>query len=299
MSEPAVENQATTMSKPAHPLIQSWNSFFRKLRKNKAAMVGGFLILFFIIVAIIGPYFTPYQPDTTDVVNKLQSPSADHWFGTDHHGRDIFSRIIHGMSITLYVGFFSVILGATAGVVLGIVAGYYGGRVDSFIMRCMDVLLAFPGILLALAIVSVLGGSLQNVIIAVAIFSIPVFARIVRGSTLETRKLEYIDAVKALGASDFRIIFKHILPNVSSPIIVQATLNIATAVLTASGLSFLGLGAQPPTPEWGAMLADGRNYLYNAPHVAFFPGVMIVLVVLAFNILGDGLRDALDPKMKN
>jgi len=299
MSEPALENQSTTMSKPANPLIQSWKSFFRKLRKNKAAMVGGFLILFFIVVAIVGPYFTPYQPDTTDVVNKLQPPTADHWFGTDHHGRDIFSRIIHGMSLTLYVGFFSVILGATAGVVLGIVAGYYGGRIDSFIMRCMDVLLAFPGILLALAIVSVLGGSLQNVIIAVAVFSIPVFARIVRGSTLETRKLEYIDAVKALGASDFRIIFKHILPNVSSPIIVQATLNIATAVLTASGLSFLGLGAQPPTPEWGAMLSDGRNYLYNAPHVAFFPGIMIVLVVLAFNILGDGLRDALDPKMKN
>ena len=299
MSEPALENQSTTMSKPANPLIQSLKSFFRKLRKNKAAMVGGFLILFFIVVAIAGPYFTPYQPETTDVVNKLQPPTADHWFGTDHHGRDIFSRIIHGMSLTLYVGFFSVILGATAGVVLGIVAGYYGGRIDSFIMRCMDVLLAFPGILLALAIVSVLGGSLQNVIIAVAVFSIPVFARIVRGSTLETRKLEYIDAVKALGASDFRIIFKHILPNVSSPIIVQATLNIATAVLTASGLSFLGLGAQPPTPEWGAMLSDGRNYLYNAPHVAFFPGIMIVLVVLAFNILGDGLRDALDPKMKN
>lgn len=299
MSEPAIENQSTIMNKPTHPLLQSWKNFFRKLSKNKAALVGGFLILFFIVVALIGPYFTPYQPDTTDVVNKLQPPSADHWFGTDHHGRDIFSRIIHGMSITLYVGFFSVILGATAGVVLGIIAGYYGGRIDSFIMRCMDVLLAFPGILLALAIVSVLGGSLQNVIIAVAVFSIPVFARIVRGSTLETRKLEYIDAIKALGASDFRIIFKHILPNVSSPIIVQATLNIATAVLTASGLSFLGLGAQPPTPEWGAMLADGRNYLYNAPHVAFFPGVMIVFVVLAFNILGDGLRDALDPKMKN
>lgn len=299
MSEPAIENQSTIMNKTTHPLLQSWKNFFRKLSKNKAALVGGFLILFFIVVALIGPYFTPYQPDTTDVVNKLQPPTADHWFGTDHHGRDIFSRIIHGMSITLYVGFFSVILGATAGVVLGIIAGYYGDRIDAFIMRCMDVLLAFPGILLALAIVSVLGGSLQNVIIAVAVFSIPVFARIVRGSTLETRKLEYIDAIKALGASDFRIIFKHILPNVSSPIIVQATLNIATAVLTASGLSFLGLGAQPPTPEWGAMLADGRNYLYNAPHVAFFPGVMIVFVVLAFNILGDGLRDALDPKMKD
>lgn len=298
MSEPAIETE-TIMKKPANPLIQSWKNFYKKLKKNKAAMVGGFFIVFFIIVAFVGPYFTPYEPNTQDVVNKLQSPSADHWFGTDHHGRDIFSRIIHGMSITLYVGFASVILGATVGIVLGIIAGYYGGRTDSIIMRCMDVLLAFPGILLALAIVSVLGGSIRNVIIAVAIFSVPVFARIVRGSTLETRRLEYIDAVRALGASDFRIIFKHILPNVSSPIIVQATMNIATAVLTASGLSFLGLGAQPPTPEWGAMLSDGRNYLYNAPHVAFFPGVMIVAVVLAFNILGDGLRDALDPKMNN
>src|SRR5699024_7029125 len=164
-------DQTTNMNKTTHPLLQSWKNFFRKLSKNKAALVGGFLILFFIVVALIGPYFTPYQPDTTDVVNKLQPPTADHWFGTDHHGRDIFSRIIHGMSITLYVGFFSVILGATAGVVLGIIAGYYGGRIDAFIMRCMDVLLAFPGILLALAIVSVLGGSLQNVIIAVAVFS--------------------------------------------------------------------------------------------------------------------------------
>jgi peptide/nickel transport system permease protein len=202
------------------------------------------------------------------------------------------------MSITLYIGFFSVAMGATVGVVLGMISGYYGGKVDTVIMRVMDVLLAFPGILLALAIVSVLGPSLNNVIIAVAIFSIPVFARIVRGSTLSVRKLEYIDAMRALGASDTRIIFKHILPNIASPIIVQATLSIATTVLTAAGLSFLGLGAQPPMPEWGAMLSDGRNYLYNAWHVAFFPGVMIVAVVLAFNIFGDGLRDALDPKMK-
>ncbi|MEC5424122.1 ABC transporter permease [Virgibacillus sp. C22-A2] len=284
--------------KPPNPRFRNWKIVYSKLRKNKAAMIGGSLILFFIIIAIVGPYFTPYQPQTQNIVNKLQSPSGEHWFGTDNYGRDIFSRVIHGMSITLYVGFSSVVLGATVGVFFGIISGYYGGTIDAIIMRIMDVLLAFPGILLALAIVSVLGGSLQNVIIAVAIFSVPVFARIVRGSTLGVKKLEYIDAMKALGASDFRIIFKHILPNVTSPIIVQATLNIATAVLTASGLSFLGLGAQPPTPEWGAMLADGRNYLYNAPHVALFPGLMIVAVVLAFNIFGDGLRDALDPKTK-
>lgn len=292
-----IDNPSTAL-KPPNPRLKNAKIAYNKLKKNKAAMVGGFMILFFIIVAFIGPYFTPYEPQTQDLVNKLQPPSADHWFGTDHYGRDIFSRIIHGMSITLYIGFFSVAMGATVGVVLGMVSGYYGGKTDTVIMRVMDVLLAFPGILLALAIVSVLGPSLNNVIIAVAIFSVPVFARIVRGSTLSVRKLEYIDAMKALGASDFRILFKHILPNIASPIIVQATLSIATTVLTAAGLSFLGLGAQPPMPEWGAMLSDGRNYMYNAWHVAFFPGVTIVLVVLAFNIFGDGLRDALDPKMK-
>lgn len=292
-----IDNPRTAV-KPPNPRLKNAKIAYNKLKKNKAAMIGGILILFFIAVAFIGPYFTPYEPDAQNVVNKLQPPSADHWFGTDHHGRDIFSRIIHGMSITLYIGFFSVAMGAMVGVILGMISGYYGGKIDTIIMRIMDVLLAFPGILLALAVVSVLGPSLNNVIIAVAIFSIPVFARIVRGSTLSVRKLEYIDAMRALGASDRRIIFKHILPNIASPIIVQATLSIATTVLTAAGLSFLGLGAQPPMPEWGAMLSDGRNYLYNAWHVAFFPGVMIVAVVLAFNIFGDGLRDALDPKMK-
>jgi peptide/nickel transport system permease protein len=298
MSEQSI-NKAVTSSPPPNPTVQRWKSFYKKLRKNKAAMVGGFLILFFIAVAIIGPHFTPYEPNVQNHVNKLASPSAEHWFGTDHHGRDIFSRIIHGMSITLYVGFFSVVIGAIFGIFLGIVSGYYGGKTDTLIMRVMDIFLAFPGILLALAIVSVLGGSLTNVIIAVGIFSVPVFARIVRGSTLAVRKLEYIDAVKALGASDARIIIKHILPNVTSPLIVQATLSIATSILTASGLSFLGMGAQPPTPEWGAMLSGGRNYMWDAPHVTFFPGIAIVIVVLAFNIFGDGLRDALDPKMKN
>ena len=246
---------------------------------------------------LVGPWLTTQSPTDIQVLNKLKPPSAEHWFGTDNFGRDIFTRIIHGMALTLKVGFLSVAMGGSVGVVLGIVSGYYGGKIDTIIMRVMDVLLAFPGILLALAIVSVLGGSLTNVIIAVGLFSVPAFARIVRGSTLSVRKLEYIDAVKALGATDFRIIFKHILPNVMSPIIVQATLRIATAVLTASGLSFLGLGAQPPAPEWGAMLNDGRTYMSNAPHLILFPGMMIVLVVLAFNIFGDGLRDALDPKM--
>ena len=299
MSQQLVSNKEINNSPPPNPRLESWKSFYKKLRKNKAAMVGGFLILLFIIIAIIGPSLTQYGPSDQNIVNKLQSPSAEHWFGTDHLGRDIFTRIIHGMSITLYIGFLSVAIGSAMGILLGLISGYYGKRTDAIIMRTMDILLAFPGILLALAIVSVLGGSLVNVIIAVGIFAVPSFARIVRGSVLSVKKLEYVDAVKALGASDIRIIFKHILPNIMSPIIVKASVYMASAILTASGLSFLGMGAQPPTPEWGAMLSAGRNYMWDAPHVALFPGVAIVIVVLAFNIFGDGLRDALDPKMKN
>lgn len=286
-----------------NPRIESYKQFWRRLFKNKAAVIGGLLIVFVVLMAFIGPWiistFTEYRPNQTDLTNKLQGPSASNWFGTDSYGRDIFTRVIFGAKLTLYVGFFSVFIGGVIGVIFGIISGYYGGRVDAIIMRLMDVLLAFPGILLALAIVAVLGGSLTNVIIAVGIFSVPAFARVVRGSTLSVRKLEYVDAVQALGASDFRIIFKHILPNIMSPIIVQASLRIATAILTGAGLSFLGLGAQPPAPEWGAMLNEGRQYMFEAGHVALFPGLMIVLVVLAFNIFGDGVRDALDPKMKN
>lgn len=298
MSETTV-NVSTQEKKPINPQIENMKNVWRKLKTNYLAMAGGILIILFIITAIVGPWFTTIDPNMPNVQARLQGPSSEFWFGTDHHGRDIFTRIIHGMSITLYIGFLSVAIGMVFGVVLGIVSGYYGKRIDAVIMRTMDVLLAFPGILLALGIVAVLGGSINNVIIAISIFSIPVFARIVRGSTLSVRKLEYVDAVRALGASDFRIIFRHILPNILSPIIVQATLRIATAVLTASGLSFLGLGAQPPTPEWGAMLAAGRNYMWEHPHIALFPGLAIVIVVLAFNLFGDGVRDALDPKMKS
>jgi len=273
-------------------------TIFNKLKKNKAALIGGYLILLFIIVALVGPYFTVHDPLMVDYSTKLLGPSSTHWLGTDHNGRDIFTRLIHGMSITLYIGFLSVMVGLLIGVPLGIVAGYYGKALDSVIMRFIDILLAFPGILLAIALVSVLGGSISNVILAVGIFSVPGFARITRGSTLAVSKLEYIDAIRALGAGDLRIIFLHILPNILSPIIVQATIRIAIAILIASGLSFLGLGAQPPTPEWGAMLSQGRSYMFEHPHVALYPGLAIMTVVLAFNIFGDGLRDAFDPKMK-
>ncbi|WP_027965131.1 ABC transporter permease [Halalkalibacillus halophilus] len=298
MNQTAGEASETLKEKQENPKIKSLKDFYKRLKKNIPALIGFYTIVFLVIVSIFGPMLTVHPYDTVNLSDRLVGPSAEYWFGTDHMGRDIFTRIIHGMSLTLMVGFFSVILGGVVGVPLGIVSGYYGGRLDNLIMRFMDVLLAFPGILLALAIVSVLGGSLQNVIIAVAIYAIPGFARIARGSTLATKKLEYVDAIKALGATDNRVIFKHIMPNVLSPLIVNATLYIATAILTAAGLSFLGMGAQPPTPEWGAMLNDGRDYMYQAGHIAFFPGVAIVVVVLAFNIFGDGLRDALDPKMK-
>lgn len=275
-------------------------AFLKKLSKNKAAVVGGFIILIFVIVSLFPSAFATHDPvHDRDILTKLEGPSSEHWLGTDHLGRDIYSRIIYGTQITLYVAFLSVIIGAFFGVTLGLIAGYYGRWVDSVIMRTMDVLLAFPGILLALAIVSALGPALINVVIAVGIFAIPTFARIVRGSTLSVRKLEYIDAIRALGARDSKIIFQHILPNIMSPVIVQATLYTATAVLIASGLSFLGMGAQPPTPEWGAMLSQGRDYLWNAPHISLYPGIAIVIVVLGFNLFGDGLRDALDPRLKN
>lgn len=275
-----------------------WRTFYKKLAKNKAAMAGAFIIIFVILMGIFAPLLATHDPNTTNVMNKLQGPSAEHYLGTDDVGRDIFSRLLFGARISLGIGFVSTILGAIVGVTLGIVSGYYGRWVDSLIMRICDVLLAFPGILLALAIVSVLGASTRNVIIAVAFYAIPSFARIVRGSTLSVKKLEYIDAIKAMGAKDFRIIFKHILPNIMSPIIVQATLYIASAIITASALSFLGMGTRPPTPEWGAMLSQGRSYIAQAPHITLFPGLVILLVVIGFNLMGDGLRDALDPKAK-
>ncbi|WP_223700944.1 ABC transporter permease [Sutcliffiella deserti] len=275
-----------------------WISFYKKLAKNKAALVGAFIIIAIVILGALAPLIATHEPNATNVMNKLQGPSAEHYLGTDQMGRDVFSRLLYGTQISLGIGFVSTLLGAIVGVVLGIISGYYGRWIDSLIMRICDVLLAFPGILLALAIVSVLGASTRNVIIAVAFYAIPSFARIVRGSTLSVKKLEYVDAIKAMGAKDGRIIFRHILPNIMSPIIVQATLYIASAIITASALSFLGMGTRPPQAEWGAMLSEGRAYLAQAPHVTLFPGIVILLVVIGFNMMGDGLRDALDPKSR-
>lgn len=296
--EIAMNQSEMTIVKKESQKLKRWKAFYKKFKRNKLALIGGYIVLFYILVAIFAPIISPQDPFKIDLVNKLQPPSLEHWMGTDDKGRDILSRLIYGSRLSLTVGFVSVFFGAAIGIFLGLLAGYYGKWMDTIIMRIVDVLLAFPGILLALAIISALGPSLINVMVAVGVFSIPMFARIVRGSTLSVRKLEYIDAIRALGATDVTIIIKHIFPNILSPVIVQATLRLATAILSAAGLSYLGLGAQPPSPEWGAMLSSGRDYLFSAPHIALFPGIAISTLVLGFNIFGDGLRDALDPRMK-
>lgn len=276
-----------------------WLDSWKRLMRNKTAMVGLGIIIALILVAIFASYLAPYDPTEADVLARLEAPSSEHLLGTDQLGRDILSRIIYGSRISLQVGIISVSIAIVFGVLLGTVAGYYGGIIDTLIMRVIDVMLAFPSILLAIAIMAILGPQLSNAMIAIGIVNLPRFARIVRSSVLTVKEEEYVEAAQALGARDSRILLHHVLPNCLAPIIVQATLSIATAILEAAGLSFLGLGAQPPTPEWGAMLSDGRSAIQLAPWVVTFPGLAILINVLGFNLFGDGLRDALDPKMKD
>jgi ABC-type dipeptide/oligopeptide/nickel transport system permease subunit len=261
-------------------------------------MAGGAVVILLIIVAFAAPSIAPYDPVHQDLANSMAGPSMTHLAGTDVHGRDIFSRIIHGTRISLRIGFLGMLLGCVIGVVLGLISGYYGGWVDTLIMRLLDVQLAFPGLLVAICIIAIIGPGLENVILAVGIFSVPLFARVTRGQVLSLKEQEFILAARMMGAQDGRIMLTHLLPNAVAPILVLCTLRIATAILTAASLSFLGLGAQPPIPEWGAMLSDGRAYLSIAPHVATTPGLAILITVLAFNLLGDGLRDALDPRLR-
>ncbi|MCM2533886.1 ABC transporter permease [Neobacillus pocheonensis] len=276
------------------PWKEAWQSFC----KNRLAVIGLGIVIFFIIIAIIAPVIAPYGYQDQELAKRLLGPSSEHWFGTDDFGRDIFSRIVYGARISLWVGFFSVLGSVILGTLLGIVAGYYGRWVDAIISRCFDIMLAFPSILLAIAVVAILGPSLQNALIAIAVINIPNFGRLVRSKVLSVKQEEYIMAARAVGMKDSRILFRHILPNSISPVIVQATLAIATAIIEAAALGFLGLGAQAPTPEWGKMLADSKEYLVQAPWTLFFPGIAIMLTVLGFNLMGDGLRDVLDPKMK-
>lgn len=279
--------------------ISPWKETLKQLSKNRFAIIGFSIIIFFILFAIFAPLFTSYTYQQQDLVNRLMPPSADYWLGTDHLGRDIFTRLVYGARVSLMVGFVAVTGALVFGTLLGIIAGYFGRWVDMLISRIFDILLAFPSILLAIAIVAILGASLQNALIAIAIINIPIFGRLVRSRVISLREEEYILAAKAQGMKHGRIIFQHILPNSIAPIIVQSTLGFGTAILEAAALGFLGLGAQPPTPEWGQMLADSRDFIQLAPWTVVVPGIAIVLVVLGFNLIGDGLRDALDPKMKN
>lgn len=278
--------------------ITPFGLFWHKFKQRKTALVAGVFLVLLIATAILAPYVAPYDPFAIDYNLSMMPPSPEHLAGTDVYGRDILSRIIHGSRISLTVGFTSVLVGAVVGVTLGLISGFFGGILDGLIMRTSDVLFAFPGILLAIAIVAILGPGLVNVVVAVSVFSMPTFARIVRGSTLSLKESLYVRAAQSVGASRRRLMFVHILPGTLSGVIVYFTMRIGTSIITAASLSFLGLGAQPPTPEWGAMLAESRDYIGVADHMTIFPGIAIFLTVLFFNLFGDGLRAALDPKIK-
>ncbi|HSV91858.1 MAG TPA: ABC transporter permease [Desulfobacterales bacterium] len=272
---------------------------WRRLKRNKAALAGGAIVAVFVLVALAAPLIAPYPPDEGDLGQRLKPPSAAHWLGTDALGRDVLSRIIYGARVSLQIQVVAVLIALVLGTLLGMFGGYYGGWADNVIMRGMDILLAFPGIFLAISIIAVLGPGLVNLMLAAGIYSVPQFARIVRGSILSLKEKEFVEAARAAGESDRSILFRYLLPNSMAPIIIQTTLRMATVLLTASGLSFLGLGVQPPQAEWGAMLSTARPYLITAPHVATFPGLAIMLVVMGFNLFGDGLRDSLDPRLKD
>ncbi|ASB87647.1 ABC transporter permease [Bacillus sonorensis] len=288
------EERQRVEEKVRSPLSEHMQQFFQ----HKLAAAGSILVALFILLAIFAPLIAPYGLNDQSLSERLAPPSAEHFFGTDDFGRDIFSRVIYGARLSLWVGFFSCLGSAVAGTILGLIAGFYGKWADGLISRMFDIMLAFPSILLAIAIVAILGPSLENALIAIAIINIPTFGRLVRSKVLSIRQEEYILSARAVGMSNFRMMFKHILPNSMAPVIVQATLNIGTAIIEAAALGFLGLGAQAPNPEWGKMLADARPYLAQAPWTLFFPGISIMLAVLGFNLMGDGLRDTLDPKMK-
>jgi ABC-type dipeptide/oligopeptide/nickel transport system permease subunit len=275
-----------------------WSDAWSRLLRNPAAVTGGIIVILLIVVSIAAPYIAPYDPIALNLGDSLAPPSLKHLAGADVHGRDIFSRIIYGAGISLRIGFLGMSLGCLLGVTLGVVSGYYGGWLDMLIMRSVDIQLAFPGLLLAICVVTIIGPGLDNVIVAVGIFSIPGFARVMRGQMLSLKEQDYVLAARMIGANDRRIMIQHLLPNSLAPLLVLASLRIATAIIAAATLSFLGLGAQPPIPEWGAMLTDGRQYIAIAPHVATTPGVAILITVLSFNLLGDGLRDALDPRLR-
>lgn len=280
------------------PKAQSkFKEFAKKFMKRKTAVISLIFILFIILMAIIGPYVVPYDPQAPDYTAMMQGPSKAHIWGTNEYGQDVFSRLMVGTRLSLTCALTATIIGTAIGVVLGLIAGFYGGIIDSLIMRCCDVLFAFPDILLAIAVVAIIGQGMVNVMIAVAVFTVPSFARIIRSATISVKQAPYVEVARSLGCSNARILFVHIFPGTIQSMIVNFTMRVGTAILAASSLSFLGFGANVTEPDWGAMLSTGRNYLNTAPHMVLFPGILIFLTVLAFNLLGDGLRDTLDPKM--
>jgi peptide/nickel transport system permease protein len=271
---------------------------FRRFLQSKSALVGGVALLIIILSVVVAPLLTRWDPVAINPPAALEPPSRAHPMGTDRFGRDTFSRVLYGGRKTLPVGIVAVSISLSVGIVFGMLAGYYGGPTDSLIMRIVDLMLAFPGILLALAIIAILGGSLVNLMIAIGISSIPDYVRLTRGMVLSAKEQEYVLAARAVGYGEASVMFRHILPNVTAPLIVMGTLRTASAIITAAALSFLGLGVQPPSPEWGKMLAEGQELIQYAWWVTFFPGMAIMLTVFAINLLGDGLRDALDPRMR-
>ena len=271
---------------------------WRRLRRSKTAVAGLVIVGVYLFLALCGPWLAPYDPYFQDLNLSYLRPCMAHWLGCDEFGRDILSRLLYGARVSLVIQFWAVMISLAVGTFLGSASGYFGGKVDEIVMRLMDVMMAFPGILLALAIVAILGPSLTNLIVAIGINSVPGFSRVARGAVISVKKNDYVTAARAIGENDLSILFRYVLPNAISPIIVQTTMRMATVLLTAAGLGFLGLGVQPPSPEWGTMLSAARVYLRSAPHVAISPGVTIMIVVLGFNFFGDGLQDALNPRLK-
>lgn len=296
MSKKNIESGEAKVYKKQSLASETW----RRLRKNWSAMIGLAIMVILILFAIFADVLYDYDSVVIkqDIPNRQQAPSADHLFGTDEVGRDILARIIHGSRVSLEIGFAAVAFSLFIGGFLGSISGFYGGKIDNMIMRIMDVFLAIPGTLLAICIMAALGSSIFNLIIALAVSNVPVFARIVRGSVLTVRDVEFVEAARAIGCKNGTIIFGHVLPNALAPVIVQTTLNIAGVILTIAGLSFLGLGVSAPRPEWGAMLSGGRAYIRDYSYMTMFPGLAIMITILALNLLGDGLRDALDPRLR-
>ena len=282
-------------SKKNNQMKEIW----RRFRKSKTAMLGLILLAFVILIAIFADLIVPYSEAVTQSSMRLQGPSAEHWFGTDNLGRDVFARVVHGSRYSLWIGVSTSVLSLIIGGLLGAAAGYYGKAIDNVIMRLTDVVMTVPPILLSLAVVAALGANLRNLLIAITISCVPSMVRMVRSVVLTVVDQDYIEAAKSYGSSDIRVILKYVIPNALGPIIVTTTMNVAAMILSVAGLSFLGMGVQPPSPEWGALLSDARQFMFSAPYLLYFPGVFIVIAALSFNLAGDGLRDALDPKLKN